>query len=161
QIERLEQILIKYPESSSLQTIIRLKKEILKLKRNLLPEKEVLRALGRDNFRLVKSSAMVYFRDTYSDLLAVTDRVENQREILSGLMEIYISSVSNNLNKIVKTLTIGTFLILIPSFIAGLYGMNVDNLPLAHAAGGFWEIIGLMLVLFAAMLIVFKWKRWL
>ena len=72
---------------------------------------------------------MLYFRDAYSDMLSIADRVDSQREMLSGLMEIYLSTMSNNLNNVMKKLTLVTSLILVPSFIAGLYGMNVA-LPL-------------------------------
>lgn len=140
--------------------ILNLRKLNLRLRRNYYPEKEILRTLGRDKYNAISEGSMVYFRDTFSDILSLSERTDNQRDYLSNLIEIYMTTVSNNLNVIMKTLTVITSFILVPGFIASLYGMNVDNLPFADRADGFFIILGIIGLTTFSMLLVFRNKRW-
>ncbi|MBI4020386.1 MAG: magnesium/cobalt transporter CorA [Candidatus Aenigmarchaeota archaeon] len=159
-IERLEGDIIKNCRPNTVHKIVSMKKDVLKLRRNIGPEKEILRALGRDKFEFVKEDVMLYFRDAYSDILSIADRIDSQREMLSGLMEIYLSTISNNLNNVMKKLTLVTSLILVPSFIAGLYGMNVA-LPLEDRPDAFYIIFLVIILAVVATVWLFRKREWL
>ncbi len=159
-LEETEGKLLKANGIKYIKQILNLRKVTLRLRRNFYPEKEILRTLGRDRYRPISEGSMVYFRDTFSDLLSLSERIDNQREHLSSLMEIYTTTVSNNLNIIVKTLTVITALILVPGFIAGLYGMNV-KLPYADSDNAFPLIMGFIIFVAISMVIVFRAKKWI
>ncbi|MBI4176177.1 MAG: magnesium/cobalt transporter CorA [Candidatus Aenigmarchaeota archaeon] len=160
EIERMEGEIIKNISPKTAHRIILMKKDVMRIRRNIVPEKEILRALSRDKFDFVKEDVMLYFRDTYTDLLSLGDSIDSQREMLSGLMEIYLSTMSNNLNNVMKKLTLVTSLILVPSFIAGIYGMNIA-LPLEDRPDAFYFIFVIILVAVLATVWVFRKREWL
>ena len=161
-VDAIEERVLKNPDAAQLRSIMVVKKANLSLRRNIAPAREVLHVLGRDGHELVSKKSMPYFSDAYSDMVSVYDGLETLREALSNLMEIHLSLQSNVTNKVMKTLTVVASLVLVPSLIAGVYGMNLSRLPPpAGSQYGFYLILLLMLFLMAAMLAGFKKKEWL
>ncbi len=161
EIDKVEKDVGRKNDQETINKIILLRKYALRMRRNIIPEKEIMRSLGRDAHVTIDEEIMIYLRDTFNDLLAVNDRVENQRELLSGLTEVYISNVSYNLNIVMKTLTVLTTLILVPTLIVGIYGMNLRFLPFADHEFGFYILLAIILSSVAFLLIAFRRKGWI
>ncbi len=160
-IEQLEQALIEEPTQEQLQAIHRLKREMILLRKSIWPLREVVGGLERSESELFQEGTDLFLRDVYDHTIQAVDAVESFRDILSGLQDLYLSSISNKMNEVMKVLTIiGTIFIPL-SFLAGLYGMNFDFMPELHWKWSypiFWVVI---LVAAGGMLAFFRRKRWL
>ncbi len=144
-----------------------IKRDLLQLRRAIWPQRELANSLIRDESHHIQGNTRLYLRDTYDHAVQVMDMVETFREIASGLMDVYLSSVSTRMNEIMKVLTIISTIFLPLTFIAGVYGMNFDtavspyNMPELRWKYGYFASIGLML-LSVALLFVFYWRKgWL
>jgi len=163
-VEKLEAGLMKNPDPSNLLRIRKLKKQMLILRRSVWPLRELLIGLERESRNkdaLISKSTAIYLRDVYDHSVQVVETLEMYRDSVSGMVEIYLSAISNRMNEIMKVLTIiGTVFIPL-TFITGLYGMNFEYMPeLAHPLGYFLAL-GAMLVLALLMLLYFRRKGWL
>lgn len=159
-------ILLDQPEPQSTSTavtkrILKAKKRITNLKRLHVPQREVFSRLGRGEFNQVGKVAAVYCRDTYDSLFRITEMLDTFRDVLSSTLEAYLSVVSNRLNEVMKVLTIVTVIILPPTLIAGIYGMNFHNMPELASPWGYPVALGLMLVTAVGMVLYFRRRRWL
>ncbi|MBC8389337.1 MAG: magnesium/cobalt transporter CorA [Actinobacteria bacterium] len=160
-IEGLEDEIIKSPTQETLNTIHNLKTEMLYLKKSVWPLREVVNKLERGELSLIKKTTSVYLRDIYDHTIQVIDTVETLRDMLSGMLDIYLSSVSNRMNEVMKVLTIIATIFIPLSFIAGIYGMNFSNMP---ELGWPWSYIVfwiVVLIIGVTMIIYFKRKKWL
>jgi len=110
---------------------------------------------------LIPEDMRPFYRDVYDHLVRVVDLAENYRDLISGSLEAYLSVVSNRLNEIMKVLTIFSAVMLPLTFIAGVYGMNFDNMPELHSRYGYYAAWAIMLVVAAAMLLFFKKRGWI
>ncbi len=138
-----------------------LRRELILLRRTAWPLRELLSLLDRSESRLLHPETRPYFRDVYDHAVQVLDIVESLRDVLGGLMDLYMSSLSNRMNEIMKFLTvIGTVFIPL-TFIVGVYGMNFDHMPELHWRLGYPGVWVLMLALAAALAWFFRRKRWL
>lgn len=160
-MERLEQEVVENPGSGMLQRIHQLKNAMVVLRKAVWPLRETIGILARGETTLVQDRTQVYLRDVYDHTIQVIDTVETFRDILSGLVDIHLSSVSNRLNEVMKVLTIIATVFMPLSFFAGVYGMNFEHFPEIRWTYGypvFW------LICFSAaglMLRTFRRKRWL
>lgn len=161
-IENLEDEMVKEPGASSLRTLHRLKREIIFLRKSVWPLREALNGLVRgEQSALIKKETYFYIRDVYEHTVQIIDNIETYRDILAAMLDIYLSSINNRLNSIMKVLTVITTIFMPLTFITGLYGMNFSYLPMAQWRGGFFVIVIGSLMVSGSMLIYFKKKHWL
>jgi magnesium transporter len=160
-IEDLEAELIKNPTQKTLRSIYALKREILSLRKAIWPLREVVDILERGDSPLIKKGTRIYLRDIYDRVVQAMDTLETYRDMASGMLDIYLSSVSNRLNGVMKVLTIITTIFMPLSFLAGLYGMNFVHIPGLDSPIGFDIMVGVMVLVFIGMLLFFRKKGWL
>ncbi len=163
-IEELEEEVVKSPDPKTLHRLHMLKREMVHLRKSVWPLREVVNALEREvrsRSPLIKKETSVYLRDLYDHTIQVIDTVETYRDMTSGMLDIYLSGVSNRLNEVMKVLTIiGTIFIPL-TFITGLYGMNFRFMPELEHPIGYPAVLALMLILSIIMLFYFRRKKWL
>ena len=159
-IEGLEDEVIKNPTQETLNTIHNLKTEMLYLKKSVWPLREVVNKLERGELSLIKKSTSVYLRDIYDHTIQVIDTTETLRDMLSGILDIYLSSVSNRMNEVMKVLTIIATIFIPITFIAGIYGMNFSNMPEIGWPWSYLVFWIVVLIICITMIIYFKRKKW-
>lgn len=164
EIEDLEDEVVSNPTRKTLEKVHSLKRELLSLRRAIWPQRDAINALIRDGNALISDEVRIYLRDCYDHAVQVLDMVETYRELASSLMDVYLSSVSNKTNDVMKLLTVISSIFIPLTFIAGVYGMNFDteaspwNMP---ELGWYWGY-PLCLAVMAAIaigLVTFFWKR--
>jgi magnesium transporter len=160
-VELLEEELVTHPTTGTLQKIQKFKNEMTFVRRAVWPLREVVSGLGRKESSLVKETTEVYLRDVYDHTVQVMDTVEVYREMLSGMMDIYLSSVSNRLNSVMKVLTVIATIFMPLTFIAGIYGMNFKYMPELEWRWSYPAVWFLVVIIGISMLIYFKKKKWL
>ncbi|TGV04797.1 magnesium/cobalt transporter CorA [Flavivirga rizhaonensis] len=138
-----------------------LKREILRIRRAIFPLREVLNRIEKNESELIQPKTITYFRDVYDHLIQVSENMDIYREMTWSLMDMYMTTISNKMNEVMKVLTIMASIFIPLTFIAGIYGMNFDNIPELHYKYSYFILWGVMLVLFVGMLIYFKRKKWL
>ncbi len=146
------------PNDRILEEILGLKRSVLRLRRISSKQLEVLYRMSHGQFQLISGPVLPFFRDIYDHLVRVTDLAESYRDLISGSLEAYLSVVSNRLNEIMKVLTIFSAVMLPLTFIAGVYGMNFENMPELHSRYGYYTVWGIMIFVAVGMLLLF-WKR--
>jgi magnesium transporter len=163
-IEELEEEVMTKPDRSTLERIYKIRRELLTVRRAIWPQRDAINSLIRDGSDLISSEVQVYLRDCYDHTVQVMDMVETYRELATGLMDVYLSAVSNKMNEIMKLLTVVSAIFIPLTFIAGVYGMNFNreksplNMPELDWYWGYPACIGLMLAT-AGGLVFFFWKR--
>ena len=146
------------PNDQILAEILGLKRSVLRLRRISSKQLEVLFRMSHGQLQLISGPVLPFFRDIYDHLVRVTDLAESYRDLISGSLEAYLSVVSNRLNEIMKVLTIFSAIMLPLTFIAGVYGMNFDNMPEIHSRYGYYAVWVIMLTVAIGMLGLF-WRR--
>lgn len=160
-IEALEDRLLDNPDRSVLHDIHQLRRDVTLLRRMLWPQREVVNALLRDGHHLVNDETRLYLRDCYDHAVQLIELLESFRDTLASMMEVYMSSISNRLNEVMRVLTIIATLFIPPTFIVGVYGMNFQNMPELHWEYGYvwaWLVI---VITMGGMWLYFKRKDWL
>jgi magnesium transporter len=160
-VESLEEELVTNPTPTTLQTIHHLKGELIFLRKSVWPLRELISELERGEAGLIQEKTTVFLRDVYDHTIQVIDTVETLRDMVSGMLDVYLSSVSNRMNEVMKVLTIIATIFIPITFIAGIYGMNFELMPELKWPWGYplvWTIIVLVGVL---MVFYFKRKKWL
>jgi len=160
-IEVLEEKLVTNPTAETLHQIHYLKREMIYLRKAVWPLREVISGFERVDTTLIMDSTRIYFRDVYDHTIQVIDTVETYRDMISGMLDIYLSSVSNRLNAVMKVLTIIATIFMPLTFIAGVYGMNFKHMPELEWRYGYGMIWGVMILISVVMLFFFKKKKWL
>ncbi len=165
-VENLEAAVLRQPDSSLVAALHDIKRDLLTLRRAIWPQREMVNALVRDGSAFVSDSTRPYLRDCYDHCIQLMDMVETFRELASGLVDLYISTVGNRTNEIMKVLTVIATIFIPLSFIAGLYGMNFDgsaspwNMPELRWKYGYFFALGLMLVTALGLLGYFIRRGW-
>jgi magnesium transporter len=160
-IEDLEdQILGGGKVRGTLRSILDLKRELLELRRTLSPTRDVANALLRRDLPLVDDASAPYFQDLYDHLVRVLDQLDLQRDLLASALEANLSVTSNNLNAVMKRLTAFTVIVMLPTLIAGIYGMNFRSMPELSWPLGYGFALGLMAVVMIGAAIFFKRNDW-
>lgn len=160
-LARLEDRLFAHPSQHTLDRLFALKRSLLHMRRVAAPMRDFFNVLTRRDLPFVSSQILLYLRDVYDHLLRITDLIDTHRDLLSGAVDIYLSVVSNRLNEVVRRLTIITSIFALLTVITGVYGMNFTRaFPSFEWPYGFPFTIGLMLMLVALLLFVFKRFRW-
>lgn len=160
-IEALQDVVVTNPEPETLREIHALKQQLLFLRRFVWPLRDVMNNLSRSEGHFLQGSTKVFFRDVYDHLVQIVDTIESLREMVSSMLEIYLSSVSYRLNAVMKVLTIITTIFMPLSFIASIYGMNFEHMPELKSNWGYPAVLLLMGVIGTGMLVFFKRKNWL
>jgi len=160
-IESIETELIGTPTQTTVQRIYQLKREMIFLHNAVWPLREVVSALGKRESSLVKESTAPYLRDVYDHVIHVIDSVDIYREMLSSMLDMYLSSVSNRLNEVMKVLTVISLIFMPITFIAGVYGMNFKHMPELEWHWGYPAALLVMVAISILMVFYFKRKKWL
>lgn len=160
-IEVLEQDVVTRPDSGSLHEIYELKNQMLFLRKAVWPLREVVGALERGQLLLFRESTLLYVRDVYDHATQVIETLEMYREMVSGLLDVYLSSLSNKMNEVIKILTILSTLFMPLTFVVGLYGMNFRYMPELEWKWGYPAVLTLLAALTGLMLWFFRRRRWL
>ena len=159
-IEILEESLISDPGPETLQLLHHLKREMIYLRKSVWPLREVISAMQRRDSPLVHESTAYYLRDVYDHTIQVSDTIETFRDMLSGMLDIYLSSISNRMNAVMKVLTVIATIFMPLTWIAGIYGMNFKNMPELEWRWGYSAVWLLMLLVAGGMGVYFKKKKW-
>jgi magnesium transporter len=159
-IEFLEEKLVADPTASTLQKIQKIKKEMIFLRKWTWPLREVLNRLERGESVQVREGTRIFLRDVYDHTIQVIETIETLRELLAEMMDIYLSSLNNRMNAVMKVLTIIATIFMPLTFIAGVYGMNFKNMPELEWRWGYPMVLFLMAWIAAFMLFSFRKKRW-
>jgi magnesium transporter len=160
-IEFLEEEVVSQPDPDTLRDIHRFKNDMIILRKSLWPLREVISKLEKREFTLINDATVVYFKDVYDHTIVAIDTVETYRDILSGMLDIYLSSVSNKMNAIMKVLTIIATIFMPLTFLAGVYGMNFKHMPELEWPYGYYGLWGLMITVVLIMLAFFRRKKWI
>lgn len=160
-IEILEDDLMAYPSESTLKEIYKLKREILFLRKYIWPLRELIRKIERFDTFIFGKDTKRYVSDIYDHTVQIIDTTETYRDMVSGMLELYLSSVSHKMNEIMKILTIIATIFIPLTFIAGVYGMNFEYMPELKWPFGYFGILGLMLLTGLIMILFFKRRKWL
>jgi magnesium transporter len=146
EIDALQDDVIAKPNSWTLERLFALKRQLIGLRRAMSPAREIFNQLTNRDLALVKPEHIVYFRDVYDHLIRVTDELDNDRELVAGTLEVYLSTINNNLSVIMKRLTGVTVILAGIGAVGGLFGMSEAGAALGGGeAGGFWIVVGLVI----------------
>jgi len=160
-ILKLEEIVLALPDRESLYKIQKSKKQLLNFRKSIIPLREALLSLQRDGNKLIHHNTKRYLSDVYEHIIFNIDAIESQREILSTIMDLYLSGISNKMNEIMKVLTIISTIFIPITFIAGIYGMNFEILPELHWKYGYLAVWIINIIIIIGMLYYFKKKKWI
>ncbi|MEI8362840.1 MAG: magnesium/cobalt transporter CorA [Betaproteobacteria bacterium] len=159
--EALEDILLHKPTNTELHSIHQLKHVSIELRRAVWPLREVINSLTRNENDFFKPTTMPYLRDVYDHTVNFIESLESIRDSLSGMMDIYMASVSNRVNLEVRALTVVAMLFMPATLIAGIFGMNFHEMPWLAEKNGFWWALGLMVGIASVMIMIFWRRQWL
>ena len=160
-IEILEEKVVNEPQEQVLHEIHRFKREMIFLRKSVWPLREVVSSLDRGESKLIHESMHIYLRDVYDHTIRIIETIETFRDILSGLLDIYLSSISNRINAVMKVLTIIATIFMPLTFLAGVYGMNFKHMPELEWRWGYPLIMLVMAFIGIFMLMYFRRKKWL
>jgi len=160
-IEGLEEELISRARPESLRLIHKAKHELLFLRRAVWPLREVINTLQRGESSLISAATRVYLRDVYDHAVQVIDTLETFREMVSSMVDIYLSSISYRINAVMKVLTIITTIFMPLTFIVGIYGMNFKYMPELESRWGYPAVLTVIVIIASLMLLFFRKQKWL
>ena len=161
EIEDKEDELVFNPTRQVLISIQGVKRNMMLLRQYVWPVREILIDLSKKQSQLIKDETTAYFRDVYDRIFEALDLIETTREMVSGLIDIYLSSMSNRTNEVMKVLTVVATIFIPLTFIAGLYGMNFKYMPELDSPWGYPAVLAFMLAVAIGMLVYFRTKKWL
>jgi magnesium transporter len=165
-IEDMEEELVDNPTPETVHKIHFIKREMIFLRKSVWPLREIVSSLEREETPLIQETTIIYLKDIYDHTIQVIDIIETYGDIISGMLDVYLSSISNRMNAVMKVLTIIATIFIPLTFIAGIYGMNFNtekspfNMPELNWYYGYPFVLGLMAAIGFIMLILFKRKKW-
>ncbi len=160
-VDELQTAIFKEATPAHLDELLHLKRDVNILRRQSLPQRDLLNQISRGDAQFVQRQTLIYFRDLYDHMFRISETIDVERDMMAGTMEAYLSVVANRTNEIMKVLTIFSAIMLPLTLIAGIYGMNFANEPEFHWRFGYWYALGLMGVTTIIMLIWFRRKGWM
>jgi magnesium transporter len=160
-LEDVEDETLNHPTPKTLEQIHKLKRNLIFLRKAVWPVREVASFLERSESPLIEKTTKIYFRDIFDHSLQLIDLIETFRDVAAGMLDIYLSSLSNRMNEVIKVLTIISTIFIPLTFLAGLYGMNFKNMPELGWRFGYYGVLALMVAIVVFMLFFFKRKRWI
>lgn len=159
-IEELEEDIVRRPNTKSLAKINMLRKEMIVLKRSVAPVRELVNGILRSDSELIEERTGKYFKDVYDHILQANDLVENYRDMMMNLHDLYLSNVNLKMNEVMKVMAVVTCLLAPATVIGGIFGMNFEAIPLLHNKWGFFISVGIMLFIPLVMIRIFKRRGW-
>lgn len=159
-IESLEEEVIRYSNNRSLARINQLRKELIVLKRNMAPVRDLINGFIRSESDFLDDHTTKYFKDIYDHIVQANDLSENYRDMMMNLQDLYLSNLNRKTNEVMKVMAVVTCLLAPATVIGGIFGMNFDIIPTAHNQWGFYTAVGLMLFIPLLMLFIFKRRGW-
>ncbi|MES2517863.1 MAG: magnesium/cobalt transporter CorA [Bacteroidota bacterium] len=160
-MELLEEDVMKSAKQKSLTELYGIKRELTLMRKVVFPLREMLFNLIREEAPLITPNTALYLRDVHDHVTQVLETVDSYRELVASLMDLYLSQASNRMNNVMKVLTVISVIFMPLTFVAGIYGMNFDNMPELHWRYGYYSVWGFMIILVVTMLIYFRKKDWL
>jgi magnesium transporter len=160
-IEEVQERLVVTPTVENLQTIHYLKSEMIELRKAVWPLREVIANLERTDSPLIKKDTIIFLRNVYGHTIEIIETIESFRDLISGMIDIYLSSLSMKLNEVMKYLTIIATIFMPLTFIVGIYGMNFKYMPEIGWRFGYPMVMSVILIVGVSMLIYFRRKKWL
>jgi magnesium transporter len=160
QIETLEEEVVRKSNKRSLAQINQLRKELIVLKRNIAPVRDLVNSIIRSENELLEDRTTKYFKDVYDHVVQANDLSENYRDIMMNMQDLYMSNVNLRTNEVMKVMAIVTCLLAPATVIGGVFGMNFDVIPYAHQEWGFFFAVGIMVIFPLVMLYIFKRRGW-
>lgn len=160
QIEFLEEDIIRSGNARSLARINNMRKELIVLKRNVLPVRELVNGFIRSDNELLQEKTIKYFKDVYDHIVQATDLVENYRDMMMSMQDLYLNKANMRLNEVMKVMAIVTCLLAPATVIGGIFGMNFDSIPSIHNKYGFFAAVAVMLLIPLWMVGIFKRRGW-
>lgn len=161
QVEDLEEELVNDPTPESLHKISRLKKDMIFLRKSVWPLRELINNLERSESLVIKDTTNIYLRDVYDHTIQVIDTLETFRDMVSGMIDIYLSGLSYKMNEIMKVLTLIATIFIPLTFVVGLYGMNFKHMPEIEWEYGYYAVLTVMIVMVVGMLTYYRKKKWI
>lgn len=160
QIELVEEEVVRSSNKKSLAKINQLRKELIVLKRNITPVRDLLSNIIRSESNLLDDRTTKYFKDVYDHIVQAHDLNDNYRDIMVSMQDLYINNVNLKMNEVMKVMAIVTCLLAPATVIGGIFGMNFQTIPYIHNQYGFWIAVGLMLIIPIWMVMVFRKRGW-
>ncbi len=160
-LEALDEEIMTEPKPETLRRLYNMKLEMIFLRKSVWPLRDMINNIERSESQLFKESTSLYLRDVHDHTIRVIETVEGYRDLISGMMDIYLSSLSNRMNEVMKVLTIISTIFIPVTFIAGVYGMNFDFMPELHSKWGYVGVWILMLAIMISLVFYFRRKKWL
>jgi magnesium transporter len=159
--EELEDMMLERPRPGSLQAVHQLKRETLNMRRAIWPLREVINSLTRADERFFRPETRPYLRDVYDHTVHAIESLEANRDVIAGMLDIYLSALSNRVNQEVRALTVVAVIFMPATLISGIFGMNFKTMPLLDQADGFLVALGLMAMVASTLSVIFWRRRWL
>ncbi|HHN45932.1 MAG TPA: magnesium/cobalt transporter CorA, partial [Planctomycetes bacterium] len=160
-IEELEEQIVENPSRDTIRALHEVKRDMIFLRKSVWPLREVASSLEKTESKLVKKSTRIFLRDVYEHTIQVIDSVESFRDVLAGMLDIYLTSISNRTNEVMKVLTIIATIFIPLTFVAGVYGMNFRYMPELESPWGYPLTLAGMALVMLAMLVYFRRRKWL
>ena len=160
-VEEIEEDIINDTDKKSLLELYHLKREMIYLRKQVWPLRDMINNMIRSETHLINSTSDIYLRDLSDHVTRIIDTVETYRDLLSGIMDIYLSTNANKMNEVMKVLTIMSSIFIPVTFIVGVYGMNFENMPELKSQNGYFLVWGIMLSIIIGLLFYFKKRKWL
>ena len=160
-LEETEARILESPDIVSLQELYAKKQELIMVRKNVWPMREIVSYLEHGDTPLVTQATYIYLRDVYDNVVQIADTTESLRDVVSGMLEIYLSTSSFKTNEVMKVLTIIATIFLPLTFVAGIYGMNFIHMPELAMKAAYPVVLGVMALIAGGMMLFFKRKKWL
>jgi len=160
-IDSVEEELLTEPTPKTLVTIQDVKRELIIIRRSISPLREMLNAILRSESPLIEEKTLIYFRDISDHVLRISESIESSRDMIAGLLDIYITTISNKMNEIMKVLTVFASIFIPLTFIAGIYGMNFEYMPELKWKWAYPALWVAFIAIPVILLVYFKKKKWL
>jgi magnesium transporter len=160
-IASLEEDLLNEPTSETMEAIHDLKRELIYVRKQVWPMREVINAIIKGGISLIHEQTVIFFRDVYDHTIQVIDTIESYRDVLSGMLDLYLSTISNRMNEVMKVLTVIATIFIPITFVAGIYGMNFKYMPELDWRWGYAAVWGLIGIITLIMIVYFKRKKWI
>lgn len=160
-LSTLEETVIEGKSTHILHSLYDLKRDMASARRVIAPVREILNQMIRDEIPQVRNEILPYLRDSYDHIIQILEMLDTARDVIASLVDIHLSTLSNRMNQVMKTLTIFSAIFLPITFIVGVYGMNFPNIPEFAFPNAYFWLWGIMIAITISLIAFFKWKRWM